>query len=186
MRSHVEQGTGERGRSASSARATGREGGRGQTRYLRSASRWSSSPWPGRSGTPKCPFSQRGIPRNRSAGVRSTAVLSPPYVLPSITSLQSQLTAANATIATQSATITSFVNDLFGQRPDANVAAAARDAAQAKINQAIAAVGTSDRRVQRAQRNFNEGLAALAAGNFSRAVREFRQAFEIASRILGA
>jgi len=37
--------------------------------------------------------------------------------------------------------------------------------------------------VVRAQRKFNEGLGALAEGDISRAVTEFRQAFDIASRV---
>jgi hypothetical protein len=101
-----------------------------------------------------------------------------------VSQLQSQLTVANANIAAQAATIESLVNQIFGLPPDANVATAARDAVRGAIAQAIAAVGTTDRRVQRAQRNFDQGLAALSAGDFRRAIREFEQAFDIARRIL--
>src|SRR5207245_1597901 len=100
-----------------------------------------------------------------------------------IQSLESQLATANVTIADQAATITSLITDVFGGRPDANVAAAARDAAQTEIQAAIAKVGAADPRVVRAQRKFNEGLGALAEGDISRAVTEFRQAFDIASRV---
>lgn len=107
------------------------------------------------------------------------------------TQLQQQLSVANATIANLQnqlgaarETINSLVLRLFGALPDENVATAARDVAQEALEEAIAAVGAADRRVQRAQRNFNEGLAALAGGDYRRAVREFDQAFSIAQRIL--
>src|SRR5262249_36181265 len=101
-----------------------------------------------------------------------------------IQDLQARLITANATIAAQQGTITSVITDLLGGRPDANVATAARAASQAKIQAASAKVGPADPRVQTAQRKFDEGLAALAAGDFSRAVREFRHAFEMASHVL--
>ena len=63
------------------------------------------------------------------------------------------------------------------------VAIAARDAARAEINRAIAKVGASDRRVIRAQRRFDRGLAAMDRDDFRRAAREFGLALRIAQRI---
>jgi len=94
-----------------------------------------------------------------------------------IADLQSQLATANTTID-------SLVLRVFGAPPDANVAGAARDVAQEAIRQTIAVVGERDQRVRRAQRNSDEGIAALAAGNYREAVREFDQAYTIAQRIL--
>jgi YVTN family beta-propeller protein len=91
--------------------------------------------------------------------------------------LKSDLNAANLLLA-------SFVSRLFGGRTDANVAAAARDAAQHELALAIAKVGARDRRVRQAQEQLNDGLAALAHGYFQRAVNEFREAFEIAEHII--
>ena len=91
--------------------------------------------------------------------------------------LKSDLDTANRTIA-------SLVDRLFGARADANVAAVARDAAQSELTQATAKVGARDYRVKYAQKEFNEGLAALRAGHYQRAVREFRETFEICQRVL--
>lgn len=63
------------------------------------------------------------------------------------------------------------------------VAIEARDAARAEINRAIAQVGASDRRVIRAQRRFDRGLAAMDRGDFRRAAREFGLALRIARQI---
>jgi TolA-binding protein len=94
------------------------------------------------------------------------------------TGLQDQLDATNATIA-------SFINVVLGgASPDANVLAAARDATEAKIAEAIAVVGASDPRVRHAQRGFALGLDALAAGNVERAMSLFRAAFRIAQGLL--
>ncbi|MBI2090306.1 MAG: tandem-95 repeat protein [Deltaproteobacteria bacterium] len=66
---------------------------------------------------------------------------------------------------------------------DESVAMVAHDAAQAEIDRAIAKVGVFDRRVVLAQRHFDLGLAAMNAGEFRRAAREFGLAFQIAQRI---
>ena len=112
--------------------------------------------------------------------------------------LKQQLAAANAALASLGAenaklksalagddqTIASFVNRLFGGRTDANVANAARDAAQQLVVLALEKAGAHDRRVRHAQEELNEGLTSLAAGRFQRAVNEFRDAVEIARRVL--
>lgn len=90
--------------------------------------------------------------------------------------LRSELTAARATIA-------SFVNRLFGERTDGNVAAAARDAALAELTAARAA-SPNDRRLRPAQHSFDQGQHAMRKNEWGRAVHEFRQAHEIAERIL--
>ncbi|MBI4639236.1 MAG: hypothetical protein HY731_00985 [Candidatus Tectomicrobia bacterium] len=55
-------------------------------------------------------------------------------------------------LAVATAAINSLVLRLFGAPSDANVANAARDVAQAALDEAITAVGAADRRVQRAQK----------------------------------
>jgi YVTN family beta-propeller protein len=90
--------------------------------------------------------------------------------------LRSELTTARATI-------TSFVNRLFGERTDGNVAAAARDAALAELTAARAA-SPNDRRLRPAQHSFDQGQNAMRKNEWGRAVHEFRQAHEIAERIL--
>lgn len=56
---------------------------------------------------------------------------------------------------------------------------------RAALDQAIALVGAGDRRIRRAERNYGEGVAALAAGDFARAIREFRSAYRVATDITG-
>lgn len=93
------------------------------------------------------------------------------------TRLKAELDAANLMI-------TSFVRRLMYGRTDANVAMVARDAAQKQLDLAIAKVGTRDGRVRHAQKEMKSGLAHLAAGHFSRSVRDFVEVCEIAHRIL--
>jgi len=50
--------------------------------------------------------------------------------------------------------------------------------------EAIAKAGTRDLRVRRAQAEYNEGLAALRAGRYFHAVREFREAYDTAEHVL--
>ena len=99
-----------------------------------------------------------------------------------IQDLQDSLAGANAIVGTQAASINSLVARLFGSRADANVAAAARDEARARLAQAVALVGAGNRDLVRARGAFSDGQAALAAGDHARALREFRRAYDIACR----
>src|SRR5207253_188139 len=97
--------------------------------------------------------------------------------------LKSDLAGANASIAAQNQTIDSLVNHLFGAKVDVFVAAAARDAAYRVLSRAVAKIGALDPRVREAQREYRDGLNALAKGEYQRAVVYFRQTFHMAQRI---
>ena len=97
--------------------------------------------------------------------------------------LKSDLAGANATIAAQNQTIDSLVNHLFGAKVDVFVAAAARDAAYRVLSRAVAKISALDPRVREAQREYRDGLNALAKGEYQRAVVYFRQTFHMAQRI---
>jgi hypothetical protein len=101
-----------------------------------------------------------------------------------VNALQVSLSAANAnlavqaqTIAAQAQTITDLLNTLFGASPTQDVAVAAQSDAQNKISQAIAQVGANGTLVQQAQSNLTLGNTALAAGDYSTAVKRFRLAY---------
>jgi len=106
------------------------------------------------------------------------------------TALQGQnasLTAQNQQLqqqlASSVATINALVSDLFGSKPNAAVALAARDAAQAELAAARAAA-PNDPRLKQAQKAFDAGLADLNAGNYQQAVQEFSEAYNHALRVL--
>ena len=80
--------------------------------------------------------------------------------------------------------IASFVKRIVDGKTDINVATAVRDAASKMLIEAIAKAGTRDLRVRRAQAEYNEGLAALRAGRYFHAVREFREAYDTAEHVL--
>jgi hypothetical protein len=83
------------------------------------------------------------------------------------------------------ATLDSFVDRLFGGRADANVAAAARTAALARLTAAKAAVPANKWMWLRCgQLSFENGDKAVQARDWRRAVREFREAYEWGERIL--
>jgi YVTN family beta-propeller protein len=90
--------------------------------------------------------------------------------------LGDELEAANLTIA-------SFVRKLATGRSDANVAEATRIAAERQIALAITKLGPKDHRVRHAQKELREGMNALRDGHFQRAVKDFVQAYESASRL---
>ena len=66
----------------------------------------------------------------------------------------------------------------------ASAAQAAQKDAQDKVAQAVASAGTGNALVQNAQANLTQGDAALAAGDFSTAVKRFRLAFLLAGNAL--
>jgi YVTN family beta-propeller protein len=90
--------------------------------------------------------------------------------------LRKDLAAANATIA-------SFIKRLFDHRTDGNVAAAARDAALAQLNEAKA-VAPHDFRVRLAQIAFNAGLFAMTRHDWGGAVYDFRLVDELTDKVL--
>jgi YVTN family beta-propeller protein len=105
--------------------------------------------------------------------------------------LQSLLDAANVTIARlkseyehSNETLASFIRRLMTGRTDANVAAAARAAAQEQLTRATAAKGTRDWRIKHAQKEIDRGNSEMAAGRHHRAVRDFGEAYDICWRLL--
>jgi len=90
--------------------------------------------------------------------------------------LRSELAAARAIVD-------SFVNRLFGDPVDGNVAEAARAAALAKLTAARAAA-PHDRRLRVAQNSYDHGQNAMRRKDWGRAAHEFRAAHEMAERIL--
>jgi YVTN family beta-propeller protein len=83
-------------------------------------------------------------------------------------------------------TLESFVDRLFGGRADANVAAAARTAALARLTAAKAVPASENKWVwlRCAQLSFENGDKAVERRDWRRAVREFREAHEWAERIV--
>jgi len=73
---------------------------------------------------------------------------------------------------------------LFGAPPTLEAAQAAQKDAQDKVAQAVASAGTGNALVQNAQANLTQGDAALAAGDFSTAVKRYRLAFLLAGNAL--
>jgi YVTN family beta-propeller protein len=114
----------------------------------------------------------------------------------------SQLDAANAALAAQNQTlraenerlrsqggsltdvVRSLLRTLFGERPNAAVVMAARDMTHQALEEASAAA-PRDPRLAHARREYNAGEAALSAGEWHKALHEFREAYNQAERILG-
>lgn len=80
--------------------------------------------------------------------------------------------------------IHALVRALFGDRPDAEVAAVVREVTQAELEAARAAA-PYDPRLRQAQRAFDAGVAAMGRGDWTRAVHEFREAYALAALIQG-
>jgi len=120
-----------------------------------------------------------------------------------------QLQAANAALITQNQTLTAqnesltnenarlrnqligssdlihtLVSVLFGDRPDAEVAAVVRDVTGAELAGARAAA-PRDPRLGQAQRAFDAGLASMSARDWKAAIRNFRDAYTKAEQIYG-
>jgi YVTN family beta-propeller protein len=104
-----------------------------------------------------------------------------------LTAQNQTLRAENDRLRSQGATLTdvirSLVRALFGESPDAAVATAARDMTRPVVEAAWGAA-PGDARVAQVWRAFNAGEASLNAGEWSRAVREFREAYTQADRIV--
>jgi hypothetical protein len=84
---------------------------------------------------------------------------------------------------TARSTVESFVDRLFGDRADGNVAAAAQGAALAKLNVAKSSK-PGDWRLKSAQHSFDNGQWAMRRHDWGRAIHEFRETHEVAERIL--
>jgi YVTN family beta-propeller protein len=84
---------------------------------------------------------------------------------------------------TARSTVESFVDRLFGDRSDGNVAAAAQAAALAKLNAAKSSK-PADKRLKSAQQSLDTGQWAMRRHDWGRAVHEFREVHEVAERIL--
>jgi chromosome segregation ATPase len=80
--------------------------------------------------------------------------------------------------------VRSMVRALFGERPNAAVAAAARDTTRPVVEAALA-VAAGDPRLVQVQRALNAGEAAVNSGDWPRALQEFREAYTQAERIRG-
>jgi chromosome segregation ATPase len=104
-----------------------------------------------------------------------------------LTSQNAALTADNQQLRQQVAaaavTINALVSDIFGGKPTAAVALAARDMAQAELAAAKAAA-PNDPKLKQAQKAFDAGLADLNGGNYQQAVQGFNQAYDTAHKIL--
>jgi len=104
------------------------------------------------------------------------------------------LEAVNATLTTEndrlrnqpgcasSDLIRALVSVLFGDRPDAAVAEAVRDATSARLAAARAAAA-QDPRLRQAQRAFDTGRASMTAQDWPGAIRSFRDAYNLARQI---
>jgi YVTN family beta-propeller protein len=110
--------------------------------------------------------------------------------LASVADLQAELTKAKEAakqltddLEAANLTIASFVRRLVAGRTDANVAEAVRVAAERQIALATSKLGWKDPRVRHAQKEYGRGMAALRDGHFQRAVKEFVDAYESASRL---
>jgi YVTN family beta-propeller protein len=78
--------------------------------------------------------------------------------------------------------IRALVSVLFGDRPDAAVAEAVRDATSARLAAARAAAA-QDPRLRQAQRAFDTGRASMTAQDWPGAIRSFRDAYNLARQI---
>ena len=101
-----------------------------------------------------------------------------------VSRLNDQITLLNSLLVNESLTITDLTNTLFGAPPTLEAAQAAQKDAQDKVAQALASAGTGSALVQNAQANLTQGDAALAAGDFSTAVKRYRLAFLLAGNAL--
>ena len=101
-----------------------------------------------------------------------------------VSRLNDQITLLNSLLVNESLTITDLTNTLFGAPPTLEAAQAAQKDAQDKVAQAVASAGTGNALVQNAQANLTQGDAALAAGDFSTAVKRYRLAFLLAGNAL--
>ncbi len=101
-----------------------------------------------------------------------------------ISRLSNEITQLNLLLVNESQTITDLTNTLFGAAPTLDAAQAAQTDAENKVAQAVASAGTGNALVQNAQANLALGDAALAAGDFSTAVKRYRLAFLLASNAL--
>ena len=78
--------------------------------------------------------------------------------------------------------VVALVRVLFGDRPNAEVAAAVHDVTQAALG-AVRAAASHDPRLPQAQRAFDAGVVAMTRGEWTRAIHEFRQAYTRAGLI---
>lgn len=101
-----------------------------------------------------------------------------------VTRLNDQISALQATLASQTQLVTDLTNALFGGPATLDVAEAAQKDAQKRVSQATADSGACTRLVLTAQRNLALGNAALAAGEYSTAVKRYRSAYTLASEAL--
>jgi hypothetical protein len=86
------------------------------------------------------------------------------------------------TLDTSSAVVRALVGALFGDRPGAEVAAAARDATRVQLDAARSAA-PRDPRLRQAQRAFEDGVAVHGRGDWKLAVQTFREVYGMAERI---
>ncbi len=101
-----------------------------------------------------------------------------------VSRLSDQITLLNSSLANQLQTISDLTNTLFGAPPTLDAAQAAQKDAQDKVAQALASAGGANALVQNAQANLAQGDAALAAADFSTALKRYRLAFLIAGNAL--
>jgi hypothetical protein len=98
--------------------------------------------------------------------------------------LNDQISALQAVLAGQTQLVTDLTNALFGAPAALDVAEAAQKDAQKRVSQASADSSACTQLVLRAQRNLALGNAALAAGEYSTAVKHYRFAYLLASDAL--
>jgi hypothetical protein len=100
-----------------------------------------------------------------------------------IAALQGQLAAADAAVAAQAQTERSLELTVITHTPDQSTAAAVRTVVAAQIADAQRA-GVEPKRVARAQQKLADGDAAAAAGDFKTAIRDYRDGYNIATRVV--
>jgi len=96
-----------------------------------------------------------------------------------------RLRSSQGSSGSSSALAHALVGVLFGDRPNAEVTAAVRDATRVQLDAAARAAVPGDPRLRRAQGGFAEGLALATKGEWRRAVQEFREAYLLAELIRG-
>jgi YVTN family beta-propeller protein len=79
-------------------------------------------------------------------------------------------------------TLLSFLERVMTGRTDLVVASAARDAAAKEIEKATARFGAKDWRVKHAKKEFNHGLGYMAEKQYAKAVKDFREAYDVCWR----
>jgi len=123
---------------------------------------------------PAVPFGPAEAAANASVlGLQSTVATDDA----GITALSSQISSLNTLLAAQAQTIADLADTLFGAAPTLSAAQAAESDAQEKVAQALAALGASNSLVQNAQSDLKLGDTALAAADYSTAVKRYRLAF---------